>query len=289
VVQGAKNPQLAAEGLGEMSIVNVYEGLGKDAKPGTLKALRVVQIFPKTSFIVNSPRIGVAGEENTRAVLGVVPIEADGSAKFLVPVGKPLLFQVLDEDGLAYQTMRSTTSVMPGEQISCIGCHENKMAAAVSPQSLPLAFSKPAQRLQPTAESGRPFGFVEMVQPILNAKCVSCHKPEKTDGGYDLSANIGKNGFTASYASLCKDAKMIPRYPERNQIQQTVPSGAIGARGSKLIQLLKAGHAEVKLTADELARIGTWIDLNAVYYGTYDSTLTAKQQRGEPIPMPAIE
>ncbi|MDR3111003.1 MAG: hypothetical protein LBU65_15140 [Planctomycetaceae bacterium] len=289
VVQGAKNPQLAREGLGEMSIVNVYEGLGNEVQPGTLKQLRVIQIFPKTTVVVNSPRIGVAGEENARAILGVVPIEADGSAKFLVPVGKPLLFQVLDENGFAYQTMRSTTSVMPGEQISCIGCHENKMTAAAQPQRYPLAFSKPAERLQKTPESGRPFGFVEMVQPILDAKCVSCHNSDKADGGYDLSANIGKHGFTASYSALCKDAKMVPRYPERNQIQQTIPGGEIGSRGSKLIQLLKAGHAEVKLTADELARIGTWIDLNAVYYGTYDSTLTAKQQRGEAIPMPELE
>ncbi|MDR2706841.1 MAG: hypothetical protein LBC02_13765, partial [Planctomycetaceae bacterium] len=288
IVQGAKNAALAKEGLGEMSIVNVYEGLG-NIKPGTLKLLRVVQIFPKTTVVANSPRIGVAGEENTRAVLGVVPIEADGSAKFLVPVGKPLLLQVLDEDGLAYQTMRSTTSVMPGEQISCIGCHENKMSAAVLPSSQPLAFSKPAVRLAKTPESGKPYGFVEMVQPILNAKCVSCHNAEKMEGGYDLSATIGQNGYTASYHSLCRDNKMVPRFPERNQIQQTIPGGEIGARGSKLIRLLKSGHADVTLTPYELERIGTWIDLNAVFYGTYDSLLTQKQQQGEPIPMPTLE
>jgi hypothetical protein len=288
IVQGIKNVTLAEEGLGEMSIVNVYEGLG-NVRPGTLKLLRVIQIFPKTTVVVNSPRIGVAGEENTRAVLGVVPIEADGSAKFLVPVGKPLLFQVLDEDGLAYQTMRSTTSVMPGEQISCIGCHENKMSAAVLPSSQPLAFSKPAVRLAKTPESGKPYGFVEMVQPILNAKCVSCHNAEKMEGGYDLSATIGQNGYTASYRSLCRDNKMVPRFPERNQIQQTIPGGAIGSRGSKLIQLLKSKHADVTLTPYELERIGTWIDLNAVFYGTYDSLLTRKQQQGEPIPMPTLE
>ncbi|MDR3181361.1 MAG: hypothetical protein LBT89_00320 [Planctomycetaceae bacterium] len=293
-VQGTKQPQLAAEGLGEMSIVNVYDGLGSDGlgsnvKAGSLKQLRIVQIFPKTTVTANTPRIGVAGEENTRAVLGVVPIEADGSAKFLVPVGKPLLFQVLDENGFAYQTMRSTTSVMPGEQVSCAGCHENKMTAAAVPQMQPLAFSKPAKRLRPTPESGRPYGFAEMVQPILNAKCVSCHNTDKAEGGYDLSGAIAENGFTVSYNALCKDKSLVPRFPERNQIQQTVPGGGIGARGSRLIQLLQKGHAEVKLTANELERIGTWIDLNAVFYGSYDSVLTAKQQRGEPIPMPMIE
>jgi hypothetical protein len=199
------------------------------------------------------------------------------------------LFQILDEDGLAYQTMRSTTSVMSGEQVSCIGCHENKMSAAVLPSNLPIAFSKPAVRLTKTPESGKPYGFVEMVQPILNAKCVSCHNAEKADGGYDLSAAIEKNGYTTSYRSLCRDSELVPRFPERNQIQQTVPGGKIGARGSKLIQLLKSKHADVTLTSYELERIGTWIDLNAVFYGAYDPLLTQKQQQGEPIPMPTLE
>ncbi|MDR1958277.1 MAG: hypothetical protein LBQ54_04430, partial [Planctomycetaceae bacterium] len=280
---------LAEEGLGEMSIANVYEGLGENVKPGSLRELRIVQIFPKTTVVADSPRIGVAGEENTRAILGSVPIEADGSAKFLVPAGKPLLFQILDENGFAYQTMRSATSVMPGEQISCVGCHENQMSAAVLPGALPTALSKPASRLRKTPESGRPFGFVETVQPVLDAKCVSCHNETQADGGYDLSRTIKANGFTQSYLSLCKDRKMIPRYPARNQIQQTVPGGEIGAIGSGLIKLLRAKHADIELTPEELRRIGTWIDMNAVYYGTYDSALLSLQQRGESIPMPKIE
>ena len=44
-----------------MSIVNVYEGLG-EVQPGSLKSLRIAQIFPKTTDIVNTPRIGVTGE-----------------------------------------------------------------------------------------------------------------------------------------------------------------------------------------------------------------------------------
>ena len=51
------------------------------------------------------------------------------SARFLVPALKPLLFQALDQDGFAYQTMRSTTYVQPGERIACVGCHEHQMTA----------------------------------------------------------------------------------------------------------------------------------------------------------------
>ncbi|MDR2170176.1 MAG: hypothetical protein LBP59_08555 [Planctomycetaceae bacterium] len=288
VIAGSKNADLAAAGLGEMSITDVYEGLGNVPR-GELRQLRVVQIFPKTSAIENLPQIGVAGEENTRAVLGVVPIEADGSVKFLLPAGKPVLFQVLDKNGLAYQTMRSTTSVMPGEQISCTGCHINKITASYLPNTRPLAMSKPASKLLPTPESGRPYGFVEMVQPILDAKCISCHNEKNAEGGYDLTAKIGNKGFTASYRSLAKNKKLTPRFEQRNQIQATQPGGKTGARGSALIELLRKGHEGVKLTDYEMQRIGTWLDLNAVYYGAYDQETIKLQQKGIPIPMPKIE
>ena len=289
VVHSAKNEVLAEEGLGEMSIIDVYEGIG-DVPRGSLKEIRVVQIFPKTSYVANQPRIGVAGEENARAVLGVVPIEADGSAKFLVPSGKPLLLQVLDEDGFAYQTMRSTTYVMPGEMVSCVGCHEERMStAATRPASLPAAFQRDASRLQETPESGRPYGFMEMVQPILDSKCVECHSAENPEGGYDLSRRIVDNGYTVSYNAICRDSRMIPRFPERNQIQQTTPGGEIGARGSGLIGLLKQGHEDVNLSPEELRQIGTWIDLNAVFFGAYDEESLQYQRLGKAIPMPVLE
>jgi hypothetical protein len=82
---------------------------------------------------------------------------------------------------------------------------------------------------------------------------------------------------------------MIPRYEQRNQIQQSEPGGNIGAIGSGLIQLLRKKHADIELTPEELRRIGTWIDLNAIYYGTYDSSQLSLQQHGKPIPMPQFE
>ena len=99
------------------------KGLGGVPR-GTIRELRVVQIFPKLTHVANQPPVGMASEENPRAILGTVPVEADGSARFLVPASRPLLFQALDADGFAYQTMRSVTYVQPGERISCVGCHE---------------------------------------------------------------------------------------------------------------------------------------------------------------------
>ncbi len=276
------------------------------AKRGTLKEIRVVQVFPKTTRDSNKPRVGVAGEENTRAVLGVTPVEADGSARFLVPAGKPILFQVLDEEGFAYQTMRSSTSLMPGERVSCVGCHENKMT--VSPAAkVVAAMKRPAAELLPTPESGRPYGFVENIQPIFDAKCVKCHNDKEAQAGINLTrAVVGANGYTASYESLCyvsgpdgKPARrlskktgrpLVPCFPMRNQIQVTPEGGADGARGSGLIAALQAAREKYGLTAEELRRIATWIDLNAVFYGVYEpEAQLAMQREGKPVPMPEVQ
>jgi len=300
------NPLLAKRGLGEVFLSDVYEGLPK-AKRGTLKQVRVVQIFPKTTRDSNAPRIGVAGEENTRAVLGVTPVEADGSARFLVPAGKPILFQVLDEEGFAYQTMRSSTSLMPGERVSCVGCHENKMTVPNTTTTVVAAMKRPAAELMPTPESGRPYGFVEHVQPILDAKCLRCHNDQEAKAGINLSRTIiAPNGYTASYESLCYEKKpdgkrvrrlskktgrpLVTFFAMRNQIQVTPEGGADGARGSGLMASLKASKEKFGLTDEDLRRVATWIDLNAVFYGVYEpAEQLALQRDGKPVPMPKIQ
>ena len=275
---------------GEMLVTDVYQGLGGVPR-GTIKQLRIVQIFPKTTWIANSPRIGIAGEENARAILGTVPVEEDGSARFAVPAHKPVLFQALDRDGFAYQTMRSTTYVQPGECTSCVGCHEHRMDAPPrTGAGVPLAMHRPPSRIEPGELGGRPFSFVEVVQPVLDKHCVRCHGGEKTAKGINLTAQP-QNGFTRSYVSLCGDdaAGWIPRFIQRNQIQMTAPGGAIGALGSRLMKMLRAGHHGVTLAGGDLRRLAAWIDCNAIFYGAYDSESRAKQLAGQRIAMPETQ
>ena len=46
--------------------------------------------------------------------------------------------------------------------------------------------------------------------------------------------------------------------------------GRFGAHASKLYPMLKAGHHDVKLTPDEMARIITWLDSVCQFYGVYE-------------------
>ncbi|MFA6543197.1 MAG: hypothetical protein WCS99_02150 [Limisphaerales bacterium] len=286
---------------GEMIVTDVYQGLGQIPR-GHIKELRIVQIFPKTTWLANQPLIGCAGEENARAILGTVPVESDGSAHFTVPAHKPLLLQALDADGFAFQTMRSTTYVQPGERVSCVGCHEPRRQVPSKTGQQPLAMTRAPSRIEPGELGGEPFSFVRVVQPVLDRHCVKCHG---SDGAHapDLTGTP-QDGFTRAYWALCGKTDqltgrkmtpeaaaevLVPRFGQRNQIQETPPGGRYGALGSRLMKLLRNGHEGVRLTGSELRRLAAWIDLNAVFHGSYDPAEQARQSTGAGLPMPNIQ
>ncbi len=290
-----------APAVGEMILSDVYRGLGATVRRGEVKELRIVQIFPKGTNVANAPPIGLAGEENGRAILGTVPVGADGSARFLVPAGRPLLFQALDADGLAVQTMRTVTYVQPGETIACAGCHEDRMSAPpVGPA--PLALRRPPSTIAAGELGGRPFSFVEVVGPVLERRCVQCHGGAQLEGKVDLTS-APRGGFTQAYLALCGDRDfsgagtnpknaaeaLVPRFGMRNRIVVTPPGGAYGARGSRLLRMLRDGHAGVELDSPELRRLAAWIDLNAIFYGVSLPEDQARQLRGERVAMPELQ
>lgn len=65
--------------------------------------------------------------------------------------------------------------------------------------------------------------------------------------------------------------------------------GRFGARGSRLMDMILAGHHDVQLDDEELDRLVTWMDANALFYGTFKPEDQARQLRGERIAGPALE
>lgn len=193
-----------ANNAGTYYVANVYEGPGMEGvKVGTAKYLRVVEIVYRTSSIgatfqstgganAGDPFSPIAtglGAWDVKAVLGVVPVEEDGSVMFKVPADTPVYFQLLDKDGFVIQTMRSWSTLMPGETFSCVGCHESKNTAPTANSTITMAMKKGVQELQPDLwmkghdeyEDFDPYtddsiGFsYDMVQDILDESCISCH------------------------------------------------------------------------------------------------------------------
>ena len=258
-----------------------------DAKDA-VKRLRILQVLPKTTPNANSPRVGLANASPGKQVLGTVPVEPDGSAYFRAPAGIPLAFQALDERGMAMQTMRSLTYLQPGEQAGCVGCHEHRNAAPAA-RLVTLAGQREPSPITPGPDGSKPFNYAILVQPILDKHCVQCHRPEKADGGVDLTGTPAGE-FTVSYNAL---APRVPfsewkGSPQANFEPLTQPD-RFGARASQLTQLLLKGHEGVTLSGEEFERLVTWMDANALFYGTFDPEDQRRQQRGERIAGPALE
>ena len=284
-VDHPKSPSLEGRPTGTVTIQNVYESLKDWPTDAKLKSLRVVQVYTMSVPSGGPPHeIGYREASSpdsvnlARGVLGTAPIEEDGSVHFEVPANCEIYFQVLDEDGLAVQTMRSGTCLHEGEQLSCVGCHEPK-TAPLRATELPLAFRRPASKLTPDVEGTRPTNFPELIQPILDKHCVACHdKPEsKKEGAPVLTREPFQRKWYASYVSLVGGGHAFYNYGD--PLRST--PGKVGARASKLYPMLKKGHHDVKLSEEEMRRIAVWLDLLSNFYGVYEAEGGQAQLRGE--------
>lgn len=260
---------------------------------GSVKGLRVLQVLPKTTWHANQPMLGLPSASPGKQVLGTVPVEADGSAYFRAPAGIPLTFQAIDEKGRAVQVMRSLTYLQPGEVASCVGCHEPRTTAPAQPSALARALSRPPSTIRPAPDGSRPLSYPILVQPVLDRQCVSCHDHETAAGKLVLTGEP-EGRYTASYNALA------PRVPYADwggrqgdfRVFNSEPvskPGAFGSRASSVMDLLLAGHHGVKLSAEDLDRLTTWMDANALFYGSFDPADQARQQRGERIAEPKLQ
>ncbi|MCX6997056.1 MAG: hypothetical protein NTV49_08200 [Kiritimatiellaeota bacterium] len=238
-----------------------------------IKWLRVIQIIPQLQPVMNQPKIGYASESLVRMPLGIVPVEADGSAHFKAPVGRELYFQLLDEQGLAVRSMRSGTYVHAGEKLSCVGCHASRFARPPATALGPVALRRAPSEIKTEAASGAvPFNWHLLAKPVLQAKCAACHHKD------------GK-GPNMTHASLAKYVFHYPFWPAGYVNGEVVASGSrtvpgkFGAMASPLLKYLDKSHYAVALTPDEFRRITLWLDCNGNELGAY--TRVVEQTRGE--------
>ena len=264
---------------GTVAVMNVYDSELPWPDGTRISALRVVQVFPKSTPNADDPRIGLAAQSLARGVLGTAPVEPDGSAYFEVPAGVPVYFQALDARGLAVQTMRSDTYLHPGEQLTCQGCHERKRQTA-APATTPLALRRAPSKLTPEASGSYPLTFPRLVQPVLDRHCAQCHAQNGKAPGLS-GTKLSGNGWSEAFNSLRrygwgKSGGNGAIYG--NQGSYSMP-GKVGARASRLYRVLAGGHHDCNLPPEDLRRITLWLDCNSNYYGAYEET--GKQARGE--------
>ncbi len=248
-------------------------GAGLDAAlRGAVRRVRVVGVPPKTQPHMNTPNLGVSGEDPGKFVIGTVPVAEDGSAAFRVPAGVPVFFQLLDEQGLALQTMRTLTCVLPGQTLSCVGCHEPRETAPPSSRGVRLAARREPARPVPGPDGTWPLRFDRLVQPVLDRHCVSCHRP---DGAHPKAAALDLTP-AAAYASLLAAAGNNLRGLAFER-DRSVP-GDCPARKSRLWAVLTTdpGHTALGFPPDSLERLAAWMDLYAHRQGHFSDAQEAQ-------------
>ena len=275
------------EAEGTFFVQNVYESWAPLPKE-RITRLRIIQVLPKTTPHMGNPSPGAARGAPGKQVLGTVPVEKDGSAHFRVPARKAVMFQALDEQGRAVQTMYSLTYLQPGESVACVGCHEHGTTSPSASRSGPVAMAsrRPASAITPGPDGSLPFSYPLLVQPVLDRHCIQCHKAEMSkdkSGGVVLTGEP-ESKFSRSYNAL---VGRVP-YRDSNGPPRTRPD-QYGARGSKLPTLLLKGHYDVELPAQDWESFITWMDTNALFYGTFNHEDQARQLRGERIKGPELE
>jgi hypothetical protein len=283
-----------------LAVMNVYDSLMPFPDDVKIKALRVYQIIPMSVPSGRPPHEvghrlpGLEGGDSVilaRYVLGTVPVEEDGSAHFVVPAMRELFFQALDEEGLAVQSMRSSTYLQPGETLVCQGCHEPRHSAPVRKKSVAIALTKKPVRPVPDVDGTNPFSYPRLIQPVLDKHCVKCHEKKIKDPKCKkkpprLDSEVigkGRNKWFASFHSLAKKYGYTA-YGDRMRTNL----GKFGARASKLYPMLKKGHKDLKLPPEDLHRIAVWIDSMSIFYGVYEKEGGEAQLKGEVV-RPTLE
>ncbi|OGV70867.1 MAG: hypothetical protein A2283_14150 [Lentisphaerae bacterium RIFOXYA12_FULL_48_11] len=266
-----------ANKTGVFYVQNVYLGTHMaDVRSGSVKFLRVVEAGEKRTWThanwqgqgTEAPGMNWHDFGNKR-ILGTAPVESDGSAHFSVPCDKFVFFQLLDENGMMIQSMRSGTVVQSGEVTGCIGCHEERRSAPPpAKQETMLALKRSPSTMDGWYGAPRFFNYMAEVQPIWDKHCVSCHDSGKSAEKFiNMSRDRGMI-FNNSYFDLWsrKKIKVVGAGPAEIQ-----PAYSWGSHASPLVKLLRRGHSDVNLGKEEWDRIITWLDLNAPYYPVYDT------------------
>ncbi len=256
-------------------IQDLYEGEGlRNVPRGTIKSLRV---FTYEYAYLNSPSDfdaqGIQSGWDIKRELGTVEVESDGSVIFTIPANTPVSLQSLDENGAAVQWMRSWFTAMPGELVSCIGCHEDQNTIPV-PKRVQASLKHP-EKLTPPTGGIRPFAFETEIQPVLDKYCISCHdgisgrpyfKGDKKEIYKRGVVTPIERHYLTSYLNL--HPYVYRQGPEADMY--VLRPYEYHASNSDLIQVLDKGHHGVVVDAADLQTLYKWIDLNAPYFGSFE-------------------
>ena len=313
VLRSSIDPELAAKNQAVCVVADVYRGLD-GVQRGQIKYIRILEQMPRPwasrrrwgGDLYDQQHVCITKDTHLALKVqhGVVPVEDDGSAHFVVPAKGNVSFQVLDENYMSVQTERTYVYFVPGERRSCVGCHEiptKELNAPSHPTAKALRRPPSVPGPQPGEKSGRrPIDYATDVQPVLDKHCVKCHSGDEPKASLDLSGTE-TTLFSRSYESLVPERRggkgrrgapllgpiIGENHPKTGNVHY-LPPRSLGSHASVLVSMLSKSkvkladpeqaklaaklaevHKERDLSPAELLKITNWVDTNAQFYGSW--------------------
>ena len=255
--------------LGSM---NVYDPSLTTFEPAAIYAVRIIEGLTDEGM---PDEFGLSDHKGA-ALLGRALVREDGSWAAMVPANAPVRCQLIDKFGMSIRNEPVWISGKAGETRFCIGCHESRTSTTVIRPGITQALAIGPEDLMSNVERssrmstnytmdnvvGVPWDLA--LQPIFDAKCISCHDgtpnaanptytithPESGDSEtftFDLRGQTAQYGFgdkvmrgySASHLSLLgpdiaglENAGLVVTGDLRHYVEPT------SARDSILIQKL---------------------------------------------------
>ncbi len=298
-IESVRDPAYAARTQAVCIVANVYQGMDGIA-PGTVKWLRINEALPRFWSTGRrwEPSLSSSGWKAAlwpRVQWGVVPVEKDGSAHFVVPAHRSIFLQALDGDFREVQRERTYVNYAPGEVRSCTGCHGQSHRTPAADAVAPLALTRPpnvpapqpCDRIENGGDglAGQVIHYPTDIQPIFDAKCVSCHGSEDPDGGLRLTGEVTLY-YNTSYEELARKKLAGPIISEFTSFQDGdqgnyngayLPPLSLGSHRSQLMAVLTQKEHPKNIQDDhtrmlsemQLMILSRWVDSNYQFYGTY--------------------
>jgi hypothetical protein len=246
-------------------------------KPGMIKAVRVIAlgVQPRANRTACNMRVGV---EIPKKVIGTVPVDETGSAYFKAPSGLSLQVQTLDKNGMAILTEKSLFYLQPGENRSCVGCHEPEGSSPIVSAITKLRRLRPVD-LKPAAGPAYEGGlsFMRTVQPVLDRYCIKCHglgegkdpKGEKIKLIHDgqLWPQSYKTMFARGDHRVGDKGYMGGNKNHQEADRNISKPRRFFAYSNKVAHMLVKNHGKCNMDNDSYMRIIEWMDVNAQCYG----------------------
>ncbi len=256
-----------ANGRLVLADVNIGRNMA-GVKPGEIRKLLVLESLPKPiNYTGGMEPLSYGGTFTLERVLGTVPVEPDGSAHMELPANRALFFVALDENERSVKRMQSFLTLMPGETVGCVGCHESRVVAPGNASGAGRVQAVTRAASTPTPVPGIPevFDYPRDIQPILDRHCVRCHRPENRKGGMLLTRDRGPM-FSHSYFCLTANGQIADG---RNRAKSNYAPRQIGDSASALMRKVDGTHHGVRVSARDRRLLQYWINTGAAWIGTY--------------------